>query len=78
MERVLPPWVNSEKLTTPSLTEGGVQGLLVRVVDRFDNSVDDMLPRADKQSAMGSCVINGLSSEGWLITIVVCRDEREF
>eukprot|EP00956_Cyclotella_meneghiniana_P019197 scaffold32718_cov51-Cyclotella_meneghiniana.AAC.3 len=78
MERVLLPWVNSEKVTTPSLTEGGVQGLLVRAVDRFDNVVNDTISRADKQSAMGSCVINGMTSEGGWIAIVVCRDKHEF
>ena len=46
--------------------------------DQFDNRVDDTLSRADKQTAMGSCVINGMSSEGGWIAIVVCRDEREF
>ena len=54
MEGVPRPWINSEKVTSrPSLkVKGcGVQGLPVCVVNQFDNSVDDMLSRADKQSA---------------------------
>eukprot|EP00956_Cyclotella_meneghiniana_P029450 scaffold71234_cov82-Cyclotella_meneghiniana.AAC.7 len=62
MERVLPPWVNSEKC------------LEVTACD-IDNSVAMLLPKTYKTRANGALDINGMSSEGWLIAIVVCRDE---
>ena len=78
MERVLPPWVNSEKVTTLNHTGDTVSAVLRSYGVDIDNSVAMLLPKTSKTRANGALDINGMSSEGWLIAIVVCRDKREF